>query len=57
MPRQKFTKNANFGEFWKPEACYETQNAKIEKFRCDIFSDFLTLCKIGNIQKWITFRL
>ena len=45
-------------EFLKPEACSQTvlpdkslligqkllENAKIEKLKCDIFSDFQTLC-------------
>ena len=54
---QKFTKNAKtaqFGEFWKPETCGQTElpdwsvligqklveNAKIQKFKCDILSNF-----------------
>ena len=46
-----------FGEFWKPKACGQTElpdrsvligqklvgNAKIEKLKCDIFDDFQTL--------------
>ena len=39
---QKLIKNAKkwsiLASFWKPEACYETQNAKIEKFKCDILT-------------------
>ena len=48
----------NLASFWKPEACGQTElpdrsvligqklveNAKIEKFRCDILGDFQTLC-------------
>ena len=56
---QKFIKNAKNGSFWRvPEACGQTElpdrsvligqkmkeNAKIEKFKCDILGDFQTLC-------------
>ena len=51
-------KIAHIGEFWKPEACGQTvlpdrslligqklvENAKVKKFKCDILSDFQTLC-------------
>ena len=41
--------------FWKPEACGQTdrsvligqklvENAKIRKFKCDILSNFQTMC-------------
>ena len=54
----KMTKMVNFGYFWKPEACGQTvlpdrsvligqklvENAKIQKFKCDILDDFQTLC-------------
>ena len=47
-----------FASFWKPEACGQTvlpdrsvligqklvENAKIQKFKCDILGDFQTLC-------------
>ena len=50
-------KNGQFGEFWKPEACSQTvlpdrlilmrqklvENAKIEKIKCDILSNFQTM--------------
>ena len=50
----KMHKNGQFGEFWQSEACGQTvlpdrsvligqklvKNAKIQKFKCDIFSDF-----------------
>ena len=53
-------KTVHFGEFWKPEACGQTvlpdrsilieqklvENAKIQNFKCDIFSHFQTLCNI-----------
>ena len=49
--------------FWKPEACGQTElpdrsvligqklveNAKIEKFKCDILGDFQTLCEKAGI--------
>ena len=57
--------------FWKPEACGQTvlpdrsvligqkvvENAKIEKFKCDILGDFQTLCTVslfghGNLSKF-----
>ena len=48
--------------FWKPVACGQTvlpdrsvligqklvENAKIEKFKCDILSNFQTMCKDLN---------
>ena len=54
---QKFIKNAKNGQFRKPEACGQTvlpdrslligkklvENAKIEKFKCDIVIDLQTL--------------
>ena len=55
----KNAKMVHFGEFLKPETCGQTvlpdrsiligqklvENAKIKKFKCDILSDFQTLCK------------
>ena len=56
--------------FWKPEACGQTvlpdrsvligqklvENAKLEKFKCDILGDFQTLCywvkKSHNCSEW-----
>ena len=52
------TKWSNLGRFGKPEACGQTElpdrsisigqklveNAKIERFKCDILGDFQTLC-------------
>ena len=51
-------KMLNLARFWKPKACGQTelpdrsvligqklvQNAKIQKFKCDILGDFQTLC-------------
>ena len=53
----------NLASFWKTEACGQTvlpdrqvligqklvENAKIQKFKCDILSNFQTLCKDMNI--------
>ena len=55
---QKCQKWSILASFWKPEACGQTvlpdrliligqklaENAKIEKLKCDIFSDLQTLC-------------
>ena len=55
--------------FWKPEGFSQTvlpdrliligqkcvENAKIEKFKCDIMGDFQTLCASLGIQKGKTF--
>ena len=54
---QKLIKNAKNGSFWRVfenlklavKQCYQTgqkmvENAKIEKFKCDILGDFQTLC-------------
>ena len=52
--------------FWKPEAYGQTElpdrsvligqklveNAKIEKFKCDILSDFQTMWALGNMQAY-----
>ena len=49
---------ANLASFWKPEACGQTvlpdrsvligqklvRNAKIKKLKCDILSNFQTMC-------------
>ena len=49
----------NLASFWKPEACGQTvlpdrsvligqklmENAKIKKFKCDILSNFQTMCR------------
>ena len=54
----KNTKNATLATFWKPEACGQTVlpdrsvligqklvgNAKIQKLKCDILSNFQTMC-------------
>ena len=51
--------------FWKSEACGQTvlpdmsilirqklvENAKIRKFKCDILSNFQTLCKVWKSSK------
>ena len=51
-------KMVNLASFWKPEACGQTvlpdmsiliwqklvENAKIKKFKCDILSNFQTMC-------------
>ena len=53
----KMPKIVNFGSFWNPEACGQTllpdmsisirqkliKNAKFQKHKCDILSDFQTL--------------
>ena len=52
----------NLASFWKPEACGQTvlpdrsvligqkwvENAKIQKFKCDILGDFQTLCIVDK---------
>ena len=57
-------KMVHFGEFWKPVAYGHTvlpgksilkwqklmENAQIQKFKCDIFSNFQTLCKTQKAQ-------
>ena len=56
----KMPKMANLASFWKPETSGQTvlpdrsillrqkllENAKIEKFKCDILGDFQTLCRV-----------
>ena len=56
---EKCQKLSILASFWKPEACSQTvlrdrsvlmgqklvENAKIQKFKCDILGDFQTLCK------------
>ena len=57
MSRQKFIKNTKIGQFWRVfenlkfavKQCYQIghfwwKTPKIEKFICDILSDFQTLC-------------
>ena len=56
---QKLIKNAKkwsiLASFWKPKACGQTvlpegqklvENAKIQKFKCDILSNFQTMCDL-----------
>ena len=57
---KKCQKWSNLASFWKLEACGQTvlpdrsvligqklvENAKIQKFKCDILGDFQTLCPI-----------
>ena len=59
---KKCQKWSNLASFWKPEACGQTElpdrstligqklveNAKVQKFKCDILGDFQTLCNIFN---------
>ena len=59
---QKSQKWSISGSFWKPKACSQTElpdrpvfigrilveNAKTEKFKCDIFGDFQALCGLWN---------
>ena len=51
-------KMVNLASFWKPEACGQTvlpdrsilighklmENAKVQKFKCDILRNFQTMC-------------
>ena len=60
---KKCQKWSILASFWKPEACGQivlpdrsvligqklVENAKIQKFKCDIFSDFQTLCICPSI--------
>ena len=64
----------NLASFWKPEACGQTvlpdrsvlkgqklvENAKIQKFKCDILSNFQTVCYIleedTNIELWFIWQ-
>ena len=64
---QKFIKKVKNGQFWKTEACGQTvlpnrsiligqklmENAKIEKFKCDILGDFQTLCSSLQTATWM----
>ena len=59
-------KMVHFGEFLKSEACCQTvlpdrsvliglklvENAKIPKFKCDILSNFQTMCLDSNVDFW-----
>ena len=67
----------HFGEFWKPVACGQTvlpdgslligqklvENAKIQKCKCDILSNFQTMCmndfqfKNGKLRSFVYVRL
>ena len=52
----------HLASFWKPEACGQTvlpdrsvlsgqklvENAKIQKFKCDILSKFQTICRVSK---------
>ena len=57
--------------FWKPEACGQTvlpdrsvligqklvENAKMQKFKCDILSNFQTMNSVGKLSKDSTYLL
>ena len=57
----------NLASFWKREACGQIvlpdksiligqkllKNAQIEKFKCDILSDFQTMCSRLKIENFI----
>ena len=63
----KNAKNGQFGEFVKTKACGQTvlpdrsilieqklvENAQIEKFICDILTDFQTMCSRLKIENFI----
>ena len=64
-------KTVNLASFWKTEACGQTvlpdrsvlkgqkmvENDKIQKFKCDILSDFQTMCVLhedsNDTLQWI----
>ena len=66
---QKLIKNAQNVPFWKPEACRQTElpdmsvliwqtlveNAKIEKFKCDIWNNFQTMYRRWNHHSFLGF--